>query len=156
MDHDKLKRRLEQQTARDHTHMRRWADRKLRRYEKTMNEPLLSKFCTLTFLCMVAGTCLTVTGDVHMFYVYQLSGGDFLRNAAFSAFCFWTCFAVLLFPAATVQLRRGFDDPYFQTKRLTRRGRPRMPLRTRFRIYQLSALIGTMLFSLLLILSSLG
>ena len=38
MDRDKLRRKVEKQTVRDHTNMRHWADRRKRRYDKLMNE----------------------------------------------------------------------------------------------------------------------
>lgn len=56
MDKDKLRKKVEQQTARDHTNLRHWTDRRRRRYERLMNEPILPRFCSVCFLCMVIGT----------------------------------------------------------------------------------------------------
>ena len=147
MDRNKLRRKVEQQTVRDHTNMRHWADRKLRRYDKTMNEPILPTLCTITFISMLVSAFATSFFDLYSYYAFE-TGRTLLRtltNAASSAFISWLVFSAMLIPAATIQLKRGFDDPYFKKFLYTRRGKPRMPLRLRFKIYQLTAIIGLVL-----------
>lgn len=144
MDKDKLRRKVEKQTVRDHTNMRHWADRRKRRYDKLMNEPVLPGFCTLCFICMVAGTAATVSFDLYAHFAYRtaITTAQMLCNAATSGFFTWLIFAVMVIPAAAIQLYRGFDDPYFERFRLTKRGRPRMPIRKRFTLYLAIASIG--------------
>ena len=144
MDRDKLRRKVEKQTVRDHTIMRHWADRRKRRYDKLMNEPVLPGFCTLCFICMVAGTAATVSFDLYAHFAYRtaITTAQMLCNAATSGFFTWLIFAVMVIPSAAIQLYRGFDDPYFERFRLTKRGRPRMPIRKRFTLYLASASIG--------------
>ena len=75
-----------------------------------------------------------------------------LQNAVTSAFWGWLLFAIPLIPAVLLQLKRGFDDPYYDRYKMTERGRMRMPLTKRFRLYLLIAVIGfTALFVLYLI-----
>ena len=144
MDRDKLRRKVEKQTVRDHTNMRHWADRRKRRYDKLMNEPVLPGFCTLCFICMVAGTAATVSFDLDAHFAYHnaITTAQMLCNAATSGFFTWLIFAVMVIPSAAIQLYRGFDDPYFERFRLTRRGRPGMPIRKKFILYLAVASIG--------------
>ena len=144
MDRDKLRRKVEKQTVRDHTIMRHWADRRKRRYDKLMNEPVLPGFCTLCFICMVAGTAATVSFDLYAHFAYHnaITTAQMLCNAATSGFFTWLIFSVMVIPSAAIQLYRGFDDPYFERFRLTKRGRPRMPIRKRFTLYLAIASIG--------------
>ena len=143
MDKDKLRQKVEKQTVRDHTNMRHWADRRKRRYDKLMNEPVLPGFCTLCFICMTAGTAATVSFDIYGHFAYHFNTtAQMLYNAATSGFFTWLLFAAMVIPAAAVQLHRGFDDPYFERFRLTKRGQPRMPIRKRFNLYLIVACAG--------------
>lgn len=143
MDKDKLRQKVEKQTVRDHTNMRHWTDRRKRRYDKLMNEPVLPGFCTLCFICMVAGTAATVSFDIYGHFAYHFNTtAQMLYNAATSGLFTWLIFAAMVIPSAVIQLHRGFDDPYFERFRLTKRGRPRMPICKRFNLYLIIACVG--------------
>ena len=137
MDKAKLKRRLEEQTVRDHTHMRRWRNRRNLRYESIMNEPILPRFCMICFFGMLAGTTAMVIFEVYATatYLSHLGFLHMLRNAATSALFCWLVFAIPLFPCALYQLRKGFEDPYFQKFVMKKNGKPRMPMEKRFKMY---------------------
>ena len=144
MDKNKLRRKVEQQTVRDHTQMRHWTDRKMRRYEKTMNEPILPTFCTITFICMLLSAFTTSFFDIYTHFAFETGRHIWqtLANAASSAFFSWLFFSAMLIPSVIIQLNRGFDDPYYKKYLYTRRGKPRMPLTLRFKIYKTTAIIG--------------
>lgn len=137
MDREKLKRRLEAQTARDHTNMRRWRRHRELRYESVMNQPILPRFCMICFFGMLVGTAAMVTFEVYasLTYLSRLGFLHMLRNASASAFFCWLIFALPLFPCALYQLRKGFEDPYFEKLILKKNGKPRMPLEKRFKMY---------------------
>lgn len=150
MDKAKLKRRLEEQTVRDHTNMRRWRRGRLMRYESVMNEPVLPRFCMICFFGMLLGTALMVSYDLHASttYLAHLGFGHMLRNAATSGLFCWLIFAVPLVPCALYQLHKGFDDPYFEKFILKRNGQPRMPMEKRFKMYVWVSAVG---FAVLLV-----
>jgi len=137
MDKAKLQRRLEEQTARDHTNMRRWRNRRNLRYESIMNQPILPRFCMICFFGMLVGTATMVIFDVYasLTYLSHLGFLHMMRNATTSAFFCWLIFAVPLIPCALYQLRKGFEDPYFEKLLMKKNGKPRMPLEKRFKMY---------------------
>ena len=137
MDKAKMQRKLEEQTVRDHTNMRRWRRGRLLRYERVINEPILPRFCMICFFGMLSGTAAMVMFDIYasMTYLSHLGIAHMLRNAATSGLFCWLIFAVPLFPCALYQLHKGFGDPYFQKFALKRNGKPRMPMEKRFRMY---------------------
>ena len=137
MDKAKLQRKLEEQTARDYTNMRRWRRSRTLRYESVMNQPILPRFCMICFFGMLVGTATMVIFEVYasLTYLSHLGPLHMLRNAATSAFFCWLTFAVPLAPCALYQLRKGFDDPYFEKLLLKRNGKPRMSLEKRFKMY---------------------
>lgn len=144
MDKAKLKRKLEEQTARDHTNMRRWRRRRNLRYESIMNEPILPRFCLICFIGMLAGTAAMVIFDLYasLTYLSHLGTAHMLRNATTSAFFGWLVFAIPLIPCALYQLRKGFDDPYFEKLTMKKNGKPRMPLKKRFNMYVVVSAAG--------------
>lgn len=153
MDKDKLRKKVEQQTARDHTNLRHWTDRRRRRYERLMNEPILPRFCSVCFLCMVIGTAAGILFDLYGAVSFpHLPIDKALMNAASSALFVWLFFAVPLLPCVLVQRSRGFDDPYFEKKRVTRRGKPKMPIEKRFCIYLIVTCAGLLIFFILYLL----
>ena len=145
MDKAKMQRKLEQQTVRDHTNMRRWRRHRMLRYETIMNEPVLPRFCMICFFGMLVGTAAMVLFDIYasVTYLSYLGFGHMLRNAATSGLFCWLVFAIPLVPCALYQLRRGFSDPYFQKFTLKRNGKPRMPMEKRFKMYVLVSAVGT-------------
>lgn len=142
---EKLKQRLEQATVRDHTNMRHWRARRERRIDRIMNEPVLPLFCTICFICMVVAASSMAIVDVtaHLTYLSHLGTLHMLNNAVTSAFFGWLAFAIIVIPCSAVQIKRGFDDPYFERFRMTKRGKPRMPIAKRFRLYLHISAIGT-------------
>lgn len=145
MDKAKMQRKLEEQTVRDHTNMRRWRRHRMLRYETIMNEPVLPRFCMICFFGMLVGTAAMVLFDIYasVTYLSYLGFGHMLRNAATSGLFCWLVFAIPLVPCALYQLRRGFSDPYFQKFTLKRNGKPRMPMEKRFKMYVLVSAVGT-------------
>ena len=137
MDKAKLQRKLEEQSVRDRTNMRRWRRRRELRYESILNDPILPRFCMICFFGMLAGTAAMVFFEVYaaMTYLSSLGVGHMLRNATVSALFSWLVFAVPLFPCALYQLHIGFDNPYFERFIMKRNGKPRMPMVKRFRMY---------------------
>lgn len=145
MDKAKLKRKLEEQTVRDHTNMRSWRRHRQLRYESILNDPVLPRFCMICFFGMLAGTAAMVFFDIYASatYLSHLGFGHMLKNAATSGLFCWLLFAVPLVPCALYQLRKGFDDPYFQRFQQKRNGKPRMPMEKRFRMYVIVSAAGT-------------
>ena len=154
MDKDKLRKKVDEQTARDHTKLRHWTERRRNRYERLMNEPLLPRFCSVCFLCMVIGTAAGVIFDLYGAFTFPyVPAAQALLNAAASALFVWLFFSVPLLPCLLVQRSRGFDDPYFEKTRLNRRGKPKMPIEKRFRLYLVVTCTGLAVFFLLYLLS---
>lgn len=147
MDKAKLKRRLEEQTVRDHTNMRSWRRRRELRYNSVMNEPILPRFCMICFFGMLVGTAAMTAFDIYasMTYLSHLGLLHMLRNASTSALFGWLIFAIPLIPCALYQLRKGFEDPYFQKLLLKKNGKPRMPLEKRFKMYVFVSAGGSVL-----------
>lgn len=159
MDKAKLKRKLEEQTVRDHTNMRRWRRGRLLRYESVMNEPILPRFCMICFFGMLVGTAAMVLFDIYasVTYLAHLGFVHMLRNAATSGLFCWLVFALPLVPCALYQLRKGFGDPYFQKFVLKRNGKPRMPMEKRFKMYVMVSAVGcAVLLALYLLAGSLS
>lgn len=152
MDQDKIRRKTENQTAKDHTAMRRWSQRRRQRYEKLMDEPILPRYCTLCFISMVLGTVLMSLGDL----IVAANTDTMLRgghNAAISAFFTWLLFAALLIPGCAVQLHRGFADPYFsRTPRRKKNGKLPMAPKARLQVYILVACVGLLVLGALALL----
>lgn len=157
MDKAKMQRKLEEQTVRDHTNMRRWRRHRMLRYESILNEPVLPRFCMICFFGMLAGTAAMVIFDVYasITYLAHLGLAHMLRNAATSALLCWLFFAVPLFPCALYQLRKGFSDPYFEKFNLKRNGKPRMPMEKRFKMYAFVSAGGSALLAVCYLLTGL-
>ena len=106
---EKLRRRVEVQTARDHTRMRRWSRNREARILRTVDAPFLLICIRVCALCMAAGTLLCVSGDLAG---WLRAGSDearlrFLRNAALSALVVWGCLPPSSFPAPSRSCARG-------------------------------------------------
>lgn len=155
MDKAKLKRKLEQQTVRDQTNMRTWRRRRLLRYESVLNDPVLPRFCMICFFGMLVGTAAMVAFDIYasVTYLAHLGFGHMLGNAATSGLFCWLVFAVPLVPCALYQLRKGFDDPYFERFELKRNGKPRMPMQKRFKMYVTVSVLGAAVLLVLYLLA---
>lgn len=155
MDKTKLHRKLEEQTVRDHTNMRRWRRHRMLRYESILNDPVLPRFCMICFFGMLVGTAAMVIFDIYASatYLSHLGFGHMLKNAATSGLFCWLLFAIPLIPCALYQLRKGFSDPYFQKFLLKRNGKPRMPMKTRFQMYMSVAAAGIVILTALYLLS---
>ena len=149
MDKAKMNRRLEEQSVRDRTNMRRWRRGRQLRYERILNEPILPRFCMICFFGMLAGTAAMVIFEVYaaMTYLSHLGLMHMLRNAAVSACFSWLFFAAPLLPCSLYQLHIGFADPYFQRLILKKNGKPRMPLEKRFRMYAVVSAVGSILLA---------
>ena len=155
MDKDRLKRKLEEQTVRDYTNMRRWRRHRMLRYETIMNEPVLPRFCMICFFGMVLGTAAMMLFDIYasMTYLSYLGLGHMLRNAATSGLFCWLVFALPLVPCALYQLHKGFEDPYFEKFAVKRNGKPRMPMAKRFNMYVTVSAVGTAVLTALYLLA---
>ena len=143
-DKGDLNQRLEQATVRDHTNMRNWGERRKRRYDRVMNEPILPRFCNICFISMliVTGAMILFDASAGFTYLSHLGILHMLNNVSTSAFFGWLIFAVLLIPCSLVQLHRGFDDPYFERFVMRKNGTPRMPLEKKFKMYVAVTAIG--------------
>ena len=144
MDKAKMERKLEQQSVRDRTNMRRWRRSRMLRYESIMNEPILPRFCMICFFGMILATAAMVFFDIYasVTYLSHLGWTHMLKNAATSGLFCWLLFALPLIPCSLYQLHRGFEDPYFQKFLLKRNGKPRMRMEKRFRMYVLVSSVG--------------
>ena len=141
-DRERLRRRLEEQTARDHTRMRHWSRQREARVTNQMERPLTHGLCRVCLVGMIAGALAAGIGDL-------ASGSPrAVPNAAASALMMWLIFGVPLSVACQIQLRRGFDHPWFDAHRLTRRGNPRMPWDKKYRLWLLIDGIGTCLLGI--------
>ena len=156
MDKEKLKRKLEAQTVRDYTNMRRWRRHRMLRYESVMNQPVLPRFCMICFFGMLVGTAAMVIFDIYasLNYLSYLGFGHKLRNAATSGLFCWLVFALPLVPCSLYQLRKGFADPYFQKFLLKRNGKPRMPMKKRFQMYVTVSVVGAAVLAVVYLLAA--
>lgn len=157
MNKAKMQRKLEEQTVRDHTNMRRWRRHRMLRYESVLNNPVLPRFCMICFFGMLVGTAAMVIFDVYasMTYLSHLGPLHMLRNAATSGLFCWLVFAIPLFFCALYQLHKGFDNPYFEKYILKRNGKPRMPMEKRFKMYVLVSGGGSALLAVFYLLTGL-
>ena len=62
-------------------------------------------------------------------------------------------FALPLIPCALYQLRKGFEDPYFQKFLLKRNGKPRMSMQKRFQMYVWVSSVGTVVLLIVYLLA---
>ena len=155
MDKVKLKRKLEEQTVRDHTNMRRWRRHRLLRYESVLQNPVLPRFCMICFFGMLLGTAAMVIFDIYasVTYLSYLGVGHMLKNAATSGLFCWLVFGVPLVVCALCQLHKGFADPYFEKFAMKRNGKPRMSMEKRFRMYVTVSVAGGAVLSALYLLA---
>ena len=156
MDQKKLRRKVDEQTARDHTFMRHWSERRYRRHERYTKEPVLPLFCRICFLCMIAATFLGLVGEAVALLRSPAGGGERLPEDLSATGRFvWLLFAVMLNPAALLQLRRGFGDPWFDRFQVPRKGKLPLSPEKVFRGYFLTAVIGLLVFLLFFLLTRL-
>jgi hypothetical protein len=89
--------------------------------------------------------------DVVVYFTYGrvYAVSKMLDNVTQSAFWTWLLFAAMLLPASLVQLRRGFDGPYFDRWRVPKHGRPQLPPEKRFRLYAITGGAGLLVFGAL-------
>lgn len=155
MDKAKMERKLEQQSVRDRTNMRRWRRSRMLRYESVMNDPILPRFCMICFFGMILATAAMVFFDIYasVTYLSHLGWTHMLKNAATSGLFCWLLFALPLIPCSLYQLHRGFEDPYFQKFLLKRNGKPRMRMEKRFRMYVLVSSVGAVVLLAVYLLS---
>ena len=155
MDKDKLKRKLEEQTVRDYTNMRRWRRSRMLRYESVMNEPILPRFCMICFFGMILATAAMVFFDIYasVTYLSHLGWQHMLKNAATSGLFCWLLFAVVLVPCSLYQLHKGFADPYFEKFAMKRNGKPRMSMVKRFKMYVAVSATGAAVLAVLYLLA---
>ena len=120
------------------------------RHRKLADDPVLPSFCTLGFFGMLITTAAAVIADIstHFTYVPELGLAHLLGNAVSSAFMVWALFSILVIPCLYIQLKRGFDHPYFDRYRLDRHGKPRVPIAKRFYRYLLIDVQGLVLLGL--------
>jgi len=151
MDRDKLRRKLEIQSVKDDTAARNWSRRREQRYEKLTGQPLLPRFCRLCFWAMLVASAAAVSHDVIVYFTYGrvYSVSKMLSNVTQSAFYTWLLFAIMLVPAALVQLHRGFDDRFFDRFRVPKHGRAQMAPEKRFRVYAAVGILGLLVFGIL-------
>ena len=135
--------------------MRTWRRRRLLRYESVLNDPVLPRFCMICFFGMLVGTAAMVAFDIYasVTYLAHLGFRHMLGNAATSGLFCWLVFAVPLVPCALYQLRKGFDDPYFERFELKRNGKPRMPMQKRFKMYVTVSALGAAVLLVLYLLA---
>ena len=156
MDQKKLRRKVDEQTARDHTFMRHWSERRYRRHERYTKEPVLPLFCRICFLCMIAATFLGLVSEaVTFFRSHARSVEKLLENLSATGLFVWLLFAVMLIPAALLQLRRGFGDPWFDRFQVPRKGKLPLSPEKVSRRYFLTAVIGLLVFLLFFLLTRL-
>ena len=117
---------------------------------KRSDNPVLPSFCNLGFYGMLATTAAAVIADIsnHFTYFPELGLLHLLCNCVSSAFLVWALFSLLVIPCTYAQLKRGFDQPYFNRYRKSRNGRPRMPVGKRFYTYLLIDVEGLVLLGL--------
>jgi|GEM_PF-1564217 len=149
MDKDKLRRKMEQQTARDHTFARAWSRRRQARIERLMNEPFLPRYCLFVFWFMVIGTAAAVSIEAVSYLRGHLSAVRALSNTAQSGFFTWLLFSAFLLPGCIVQLRRGFGDPYFDRFRAPKSGKPAEPVQNRYIRQLVISASGLVIFGVL-------
>lgn len=140
LNREKLRNRLDRQTARDHTRMRRWSERREGRILDGMERPVLPAFCRICLTGMLAGAFMAATGDLAS--PGNGARGTVLRSAAASALAMWAAFGVPLAVGCLMQLKKGFDHPWFDRHRLRRNGRLRMPWERKYRLWTGIACLG--------------
>ena len=139
LNRDRLRDKLDRQTARDHTRMRHWSERREGKIMRDLDSPVLPAFCRVCLIGMLVGAFMASTGDM------ARPGHGAWRSAATSALMAWLLFGVPLVIGCLIQLKRGFDHPWFSAHRLNRRGQLRMPWAKKYRLWAMVAVIGAML-----------
>lgn len=155
LDREKLRRRVEQASARDDTRRRHWAQAREKRIESGMENPLLPQLIRLCLIGMIAGAFMAFTGDL----AARLRGGGglslrMLQSPALSALVIWLLFGIPLIVGCIVQINRGFDHPWFARHGLRRNGQPRMPWGKKYRLWIGAAATGGAALLALCVLSS--
>lgn len=132
---EKIRRHVEEQTAKDHTRERRVSERRYRKFQKVAERPVLPVYRVLCLTGMIGGALLMASGDLVNYFRYRAfpDAGHFLRNAVISAFWAWTVFAVMLIFVCALQLKKGFSDPWFEKTSLKRNGTKKIPPEKRYR-----------------------
>ena len=147
---EKLRRRVEEETARDQTRMRTWARRRQEKIERTRESPLLPSLCRILFICMPLAAIAAFTGDLsaHWRYPQAVSLASALKNAFLSALVVWSLFGAPFVACALLQMKKGFSDPWFERHSLTRGGKRRMAPQRKYPLQILAVLIIAALFGL--------
>ena len=135
MDRDRLRSRLDRQTAHDHTRMRHWIERREQSIIDGLDNPVLPAFCRICFAGMIAGAAMAASGDVAS--ACQRGGFDVsaARRAALSALTLWLVFGAGLAAGCGLQLRIGFGHPWFEAHSLRRNGKRRMAWDKKYRLW---------------------
>lgn len=148
LDREGLRKRLDEQSARDDTRRRHWQERKEKRIAGVMGNPVLPALCRICLIGMLAGAFMAFTGDL---FSRRGRGVDaaLIRRALGSALAMWAVFGAMLAAGCVIQLIRGFDHPWYDAHRLTRRGTLRMPWRKKYRLWLATAIAGGMILLIL-------
>ncbi len=139
---EKIRRKVEQQTARDHTRMRHWSEQRENKILQGMENPLWPGLCRLLFWGMIAATVLMMAGDLLTIRSGMTSLENAAANAFFSGFCTWTLFGSVLAAACICQMKQGFSHPWYARHRFNRKGKQRMDPEKKCRFQMKTAGIG--------------
>ena len=156
MKREQLRRRLEKQMARDNTQMRQWTRSRAERIERALKMPILPRLCSICTLAMMFGSIAAATADP---IAYYRRTGDFpnkrvIYDAALSGLVIWLLFGTAVVYCCIAQIRRGFEDPWYESRKLDRKGRKRLPPRKYYLRRLNIALIGAVIWFVLTALAS--
>lgn len=131
---------------------------------KTMDEPVLPKFCHVSFWCMVVCTAVVIITDIVTYFRFGVRHGlaHLLGNASFSAFFTWLVFALFLLPCCAWQITRLRRDPEgkntpAKSKTVSDENKPAKTLKQRempYRVFFTVTAAGLVVFGLLFLIFS--
>jgi len=142
LNKEKLRAKVDRQTARDHARMRQWACRREERFLKSSTAPLAAQLGRVGVIGMAAGTLLCVTGDLANALRFGHAASLAAHRACVSGFACWAAFSLIVIPCMLLQLRRGFGDPYYERYRYDRKGRMLRSPEKRCRMWLRIAIAG--------------
>lgn len=136
MNKERLQQLEKEHSSKDTVRIRRWSEKRINRFD-TLNAGVdAALVCRIGFPALICCLAIALAAELRAYFLYQqlMHGiGFFYRNLSVSWLICFACFTPFLLGAAVLQLRRGFDNKYFDKFRLRRSGRAaNLPRRFRF------------------------
>ena len=110
-----------------------------------MDDPFAALLGRVGVVSMLASAFMIVTGELHRTGLTRRG----LHSAAVGAMIGWGVSSLIVVPCMLLQLRAGFDHPYYKRQSVNRKGRLRTPPDTRCKRWIAVSVLGLMAFAAL-------